>query len=45
LRAGGLLAVGAGDNAVRLLPPLVIGESHVDQGAAIIEATARQWTH
>jgi acetylornithine/N-succinyldiaminopimelate aminotransferase len=45
LRAGGLLAVGAGDNAVRLLPPLVIGESHVDQGAAIIAATARQWTH
>jgi acetylornithine/N-succinyldiaminopimelate aminotransferase len=29
LRAHGMLAVGAGDNVVRLLPPLVIEEAHV----------------
>jgi acetylornithine/N-succinyldiaminopimelate aminotransferase len=45
LRAGGLLTAGAGENAVRLLPPLIIGQSHVDQAAAIIETTARQWMH
>jgi acetylornithine/N-succinyldiaminopimelate aminotransferase len=45
LRAAGLLTAGAGENAVRLLPPLIIGESHVDQAAGIIEATARQWMH
>jgi acetylornithine/N-succinyldiaminopimelate aminotransferase len=44
LREGGLLSVGAGENAVRLLPPLIIGESHVDQAVGIIEKTARQWT-
>jgi acetylornithine/N-succinyldiaminopimelate aminotransferase len=44
LRQAGLLAVGAGDNVVRLLPPLIIGESHVEQASGIIESTARQWT-
>jgi acetylornithine/N-succinyldiaminopimelate aminotransferase len=44
LRQGGLLTAGAGENAVRLLPPLIIGESHVDEAVATIEGAARQWT-
>ena len=31
LRAEHMLAVGAGDNVVRLLPPLTIGEIHLDE--------------
>ncbi len=44
LRQGGLLTAGAGDNVVRLLPPLIIGESHVDEAVGVIEGAARQWT-
>ena len=36
LREQGLLSVPAGDNVVRLLPPLVIDESHVDEAMAIL---------
>jgi acetylornithine/N-succinyldiaminopimelate aminotransferase len=43
LRQAGLLTVGAGDNVVRLLPPLIIDESHVDEAADIIGAVAQQW--
>ncbi len=45
LRHAGLLTVGAGDNVVRLLPPLIIDDSHVDEAVGIIEGVARQWTH
>lgn len=45
-RAAGLLVVGAGDNVVRLLPPLIIGEAEVaeavarlDRAASAVEAT------
>jgi acetylornithine/N-succinyldiaminopimelate aminotransferase len=34
----GLLAVPAGDNVVRLVPPLIIGEAEVAQAVAMIEA-------
>ena len=44
LRQGGLLTVGAGENVVRLLPPLIIDESHVDEAVGVIEGVARQWT-
>ncbi|MFQ5785973.1 MAG: aspartate aminotransferase family protein [Alphaproteobacteria bacterium] len=37
LRDNGLLTVGAGDNVLRVLPPLIIDESHVDEAAAILE--------
>jgi acetylornithine/N-succinyldiaminopimelate aminotransferase len=40
LRAEGLLVVGAGDNVVRVLPPLVAGEAELEQGAQIIERVA-----
>ncbi|WP_199229467.1 aspartate aminotransferase family protein [Azospirillum sp. TSO22-1] len=42
LRANGLLSVAAGDNVVRLLPPLVIGEAEVDEAIGILDRTARE---
>ena len=36
LRARGLLSVGAGDNVVRLLPPLIIDEAQVREAIAIV---------
>jgi len=38
LRDRGLLTVGAAENVVRLLPPLIINEGHVKEAVAIIEA-------
>ena len=43
LRDGGLLTVSAGENVVRILPPLVIEQSHIDEAAAIIERVAAKW--
>ena len=43
LRHAGLLVVAAGENVVRLLPPLVIEESHVGEAGDIIEKVAQQW--
>ena len=40
LMQGGLLTVAAGGNVVRLVPPLIIDESHVDEAMAIIEKAA-----
>jgi acetylornithine/N-succinyldiaminopimelate aminotransferase len=34
----GLLTVGAGDNNVRLLPPLIIDESHVREAVTILDS-------
>nr|WP_037257124.1 aspartate aminotransferase family protein [Rhodovibrio salinarum] len=42
LRQQGLLTVPAGDNIVRLLPPLVIDETHVRQAVEMIDAGCRQ---
>ena len=39
LIAGGLLSVPAGENVVRLLPPLTIGTAEVDEALRIIEQT------
>ena len=44
LRQAGLLTVGAGENVVRLLPPLIVAERQIDEAAEIIERVARQWT-
>lgn len=38
LRARGMLAVQAGDNVVRLLPPLIVGEEEIDLACATIDA-------
>jgi acetylornithine/N-succinyldiaminopimelate aminotransferase len=43
LRREGLLTVAAGDNVVRLLPPLIIDESHVAEACGIIERVAKAW--
>jgi acetylornithine/N-succinyldiaminopimelate aminotransferase len=43
LRAHGMLAVGAGDNVVRLLPPLIIDETHVREAMAHLAETAREF--
>jgi acetylornithine/N-succinyldiaminopimelate aminotransferase len=43
LRDAGLLTVGAGDNVVRLLPPLIIDESHVEAALAILDRVATAW--
>jgi acetylornithine/N-succinyldiaminopimelate aminotransferase len=40
LREHGMLAVGAGDNVVRLLPPLVIDEAHVREAMKALSDTA-----
>lgn len=39
-RARGLLTVGAAENVVRLLPPLIIGRAEVDTALGILEETA-----
>jgi acetylornithine/N-succinyldiaminopimelate aminotransferase len=44
LRRNGLLTVTAGDNVVRILPPLIVEESHIGEAVAIIDKVARQWT-
>ena len=43
LREAGLLTVGAGDNAVRVLPPLIVEESHVDEALAILDKVCAAW--
>jgi acetylornithine/N-succinyldiaminopimelate aminotransferase len=42
LRAKGLLAATAGDNVVRLLPPLIVGESEIAEACAMIEETCAE---
>ena len=37
LNANGMLAIAAGDNVVRLVPPLIIEEAQVDEALAILE--------
>jgi acetylornithine/N-succinyldiaminopimelate aminotransferase len=44
LRHAGLLTVAAGENVVRLLPPLIIDELHVTEAANILDKVAGQWT-
>ena len=43
LRDGGLLTVPAAENVIRILPPLIIEQSHIDEAAAIIEKMAAGW--
>ena len=40
LRANRMLSAGAGDNVVRLLPPLIIDDSHIEEALGILERTA-----
>jgi len=43
LRGEGLLCLTAGDNVLRILPPLIVGESEVDDALAIIDKVAKSW--
>jgi len=42
LVSAGLLTVPAGDNIVRLLPPLIIEDSHVDEALSILSNACRE---
>jgi acetylornithine/N-succinyldiaminopimelate aminotransferase len=44
LREQGLLTVTAGDNVLRILPPLIIGDAEIAEAAAILERVAAGWT-
>lgn len=44
LRDGGLLTVTAGDNVLRLLPPLIVGEAEIEEALGAIEAVCRSWS-
>jgi acetylornithine/N-succinyldiaminopimelate aminotransferase len=43
LREAGLLAVGAGENVVRLMPPLNVEEAQLEEAYRIVESVARRW--
>jgi acetylornithine/N-succinyldiaminopimelate aminotransferase len=43
LREAGLLTAPAGDNVVRVMPPLIIDESHIDAAMAIFEQVSAAW--
>jgi len=42
LLENGLLTVPAGDNVVRMVPPLIIDESHIDEAAGIVVKTCQE---
>src|SRR3954470_10213531 len=43
LRAEGLLCLTAGDNVLRILPPLIVGEGEIDEGLSILHKVAKEW--
>jgi acetylornithine/N-succinyldiaminopimelate aminotransferase len=43
LRAHGMLAVGAGDNVVRLLPPLIVEETHIREAMTHLSDAAHDF--
>jgi acetylornithine/N-succinyldiaminopimelate aminotransferase len=43
LRAEGLLCLTAGDNVLRILPPLTVDEREIEEGLGIIDKVAREW--
>jgi acetylornithine/N-succinyldiaminopimelate aminotransferase len=43
LRTEGLLCLTAGDNVLRILPPLIVGEREIDEGLGLLEKVAREW--
>jgi acetylornithine/N-succinyldiaminopimelate aminotransferase len=43
LRANGLLCLTAGENVLRILPPLTVGEGEIEEGLGIIDKVAREW--
>ena len=43
LRENGLLTLTAGENVLRILPPLIVGEAEIDEAVGIIDRVARAW--
>ena len=43
LRENGLLTLTAGENVLRILPPLVVGESEIDEALDLMHKVAREW--
>jgi acetylornithine/N-succinyldiaminopimelate aminotransferase len=43
LRHHGMLCVGAAENVIRLLPPLIIGAAEIDEAVRIIDKTAAEF--
>jgi acetylornithine/N-succinyldiaminopimelate aminotransferase len=43
LRDAGLLAAGAGENVLRLMPPLNVADAQIEEACAIIDGVARRW--
>jgi acetylornithine/N-succinyldiaminopimelate aminotransferase len=43
LRQNGLLTLTAGDNVLRILPPLIVGERDIDGALDIMNKVAREW--
>jgi 4-aminobutyrate aminotransferase-like enzyme len=39
----GLLLLGAGENVLRFVPPLIIGKSEIDEGLEILEGVLQQF--
>jgi acetylornithine/N-succinyldiaminopimelate aminotransferase len=42
LQKAGMLTVGASENVIRLLPPLIIGDAEIDLGAETLNAVAAE---
>jgi acetylornithine/N-succinyldiaminopimelate aminotransferase len=42
LRHNGMLSVGAAENVIRLLPPLIIGQTEIDLAVGILDKTANE---
>ena len=43
LRSEGLLCLTAGENVLRILPPLIVGEAEIEEGIGILNKVAREW--
>ena len=43
LEAEGLLVAPAGDNVIRLLPPLIIQDAHIAEALSIFETVAQSY--
>jgi len=43
LRENGLLTLTAGENVLRILPPLIVGEAEIDEAVGIVDKVARTW--
>jgi acetylornithine/N-succinyldiaminopimelate aminotransferase len=43
LRANGLLCLTAGENVLRILPPLIVGEPEIEEGIGILNKVAKEW--